>query len=122
MIRIFIGIRNFWRKFLGIDELERICKKTDLANEEGIIFLLNHVKINTKELFEPYRHKPFEDMPYYLRILFKNKYHLQTSYHYWVDANRYSLLIGDKRVGFNDSHLVEIYENIKKVDDELSDK
>lgn len=122
MIRLFIAIRNFWRKFLGIDELEEKCQRSDIANEQGIIFLLNHVKINTKELFEPYRHKRFDDMPYYLRILFKNKYHLTTSYHYWVDANSYSLLIGGRCVGFSDSHLVEIYENIKKVNDELSDK
>ena len=122
MIRLVIGIRYFWRKFLGIDELEERCRKADMANDEGIIFLLNHAKINTKELFEPYRHKPFDRMPYYLKILFKNKYHIKTEYRHWVGDGGYSLFIGNKRVGFNDSHLVEIYENIKGINNELSDK
>ena len=115
-------IRDFWRRFLGIDDLESMCKKADLANEEGIIFLLNHVKISDKELFEPYRHKPFNDMPYYLKILFKNKYHLTTDYLTWLSPVRYTLRKNKRKVGDYSTHLVEIYENIKKVDDELSDK
>ena len=115
-------IRDFWRKFLGIDELAEQCKKADIANGNGITFLLNNAKISTKELFEPYRHRPFEDMPYYLKILFKNKYHIRVSYYYCVGAHTCALLVGDKRVGFGDSHLVEIYENIKRVNDELPDK
>lgn len=107
-------IRNFWRKFLDIDKLEEKCAKADIANENGITFLLNNVKINTKELFEPYRHKPFECMPYYLRILFQNKYNIKIEYLFWIGKGKYSLLIGGKHVGFNDSHLVEIYENIKR--------
>ena len=118
-----MGLRKLLRRYLGIDDmskeirmLERTSRDADENNSRGIEFLLRNVKINTKDLFEPYRHLQYEAMPYYLKILFNNKY--DTSLGLYSKKIYYK----GKTIGTNNTHLVELYEKMKAVDDELQNK
>ena len=108
------------KKITKVSQLEDVCKKADLNNEDAIKFILHHLDVS-EDVFQGYKYFEFLKTPWYIRELLLSKYSIYTEYEIRTGCV-YLYYKGHLIGGKNTSHIGELLDNIKKVNDELSDK
>ena len=111
---------NNGRRVAKLPQVEHVCKKADLNNEDAIKFILRHLDIG-EDIFQGYKYFEFGKTPWYIRELLLSKYNIRVTLE--IDTNYVCLYYKGRLIGSKEySHIGELLDNIKKVDDELSDK
>lgn len=111
---------NNGRGVSKLSQVENVCKKTDLANQDAIKFILHHLDIS-KDIFQEYKYFEYEKTPWYIKELLLSKYGIKVKYEFNTCCSYLYYkehLIG----GENSSYIGELLENIKRIDDELPNK
>lgn len=111
---------NNGRRVAKLSQVEDVCKKADLTNQDAIKFILHHLDIS-EDIFQEYKYFEFKKTPWYIKELFLSKYRIVVEYEI-NNCCSYLYYKGRLIGGENSSHIGELLDNIKKINDELSDK